>query len=188
MISTEIKKFDSIPYVKKNKIKETRIKYHDSLKVGVEFYNLTDFEGYKYIEIDTYENFLVDNNNNMYNIIIYEKNDYNYAIIAVLEKNIGVGELSPIWKKTKKYVSSVIIYPKDYKPCWNYSFTNEDINCCLFVVFNTKKINLNKEQGLTDKNRASMISQKAFKVWEIDEKTNQFIEKNIEEHLNIECY
>lgn len=174
--------------IKKTSKEEIKPILLDTLKVGSKFYRLSDFKDYRYIEIDTYENFLVDNNDNMYHIIIYEKDDFRYAVIGVLENNIGEGELSPLWKKTIKTVTDVIKYPKSYEACWNYSFTDSDIKCCLFMVFDTEKVDYDLKKGLNDNNREEILSKKAFKVWKINDTTNKFEKQDLEEYINLLCY
>ncbi len=79
---------------------------------------------YKYIDIDPYEDFMT-HDNEMYNIIVYEKDNYEYAILVSLEENIGMGELSPEWRKTKKTIVDYIVYSRKHKRCWHHSFKND---------------------------------------------------------------
>lgn len=166
------------------------IKTIDSLFVGAEFYHLDAFKHYKFIEMEPYEELLTDNDNNMYHIMIYEKFETKYTLLVVLEENIGEGELSSIWKKTKKRVVDIIDYPKTNEICWHYSFKNENlIECCLFVIFDTNKVNIGLDQELKDTLRNEIIKNNALSVWNINYQTNK-LEKVKNKNLldNIECY
>ncbi len=138
----------------------------DSIYVGASFYKINSLKNFQFIGIDPYEDFLIDNDNNMYNVIIYQKNNIEYAILVLLEENIGMGELSPEWKKTKKTILDYIKYPKGYKKCWYHSFKNDDeIECCLYVI----------QHSLNDN----------FKSWRIDYEKRKFI--LINKHIVFEC-
>ena len=139
----------------------------DSIYIGASFYKINSFKNFKFIDIDKNEDFLIDNDI-MYNIIVYQKNNLEYAVLSVLEENIGMGELSSEWKETKKTIVDYIKYPIDYnKICWHHSFINEnDIECCLYVVYNS--------------------IDKKFKAWRIDYK-NQKI-KYLDKFIDFECY
>jgi len=79
----------------------------------------------------------------MYHIVIYKKEEFKYALLVVLEKNINEGELSPIWKKTKKKIVDIIKYPTNYANCWYYSLSdNINITDQLFVIANIKNLDL----------------------------------------------
>ncbi len=170
------------------RITELNSQINDTIKKGISFYRLTDFKGYKYIEMDPYEDFLINENNDMYHVIIFEKKEFRYTIIAVLDKNIGEGELSDLWKKTKKEVTDIIKYEKRFSPCWNYSFRDDNVTCCLFPVFDEDKINYDPNLGVTDENRKEITSKGAYQVWQIDEKVNRFVKLKNSENTNIECY
>lgn len=138
----------------------------DSIYRGASFYAIKALREYQFIDIDPYENFMI-HDNEMYNIIVYEKDNNEYAILVLLEENIGMGELSPEWKKTKKIIVDYIIYSRKYKRCWYHSFKNDaDIECGLYVIMDS----LHSE----------------FKSWKIDYNKQKFIPSN--RNINIECY
>lgn len=143
------------------------VQKQDSIYRGVEFYCLTDFNGYLFKEIEPYEEFLVDDSNNMYNLIVYEKENTEYTVLALLEENIGMGELSEEWKKTKKTIVDYVKYSKGYRKCWYHSFNNEDdIECCLFVIQDT----VNKK----------------FRSWRIDYDKKELVP--LVKSIDFECY
>lgn len=162
---------------------DNNLKSIDSIYIGVEFYKLNDFKNYQFVEMEPYEEFLTDDKNNMYHIMVYKKNQVKYALLVILEKNINEGELSPLWKKTKKRVLDMIKYPEANETCWYYSYSrNEDVlNSNFYVIVDLKKLNLNAE--LDEKNE-EIKRRKLLTVWSINYETKEFNKINNLEIVN----
>lgn len=165
-----IKVKDSIVYKQTKKKESLKIKNSivlDSIYKGAIFYEINSFKDFQYIDIDPYEDFLIDNGN-MYNIIVYQNNNIDYAILSVLEENIGMGEHSFEWKNTKKTIIDFLKYPKKYKRCWYFSFINETdiVEEHLYLI----------QDSISGK----------FKSWRIDFENQKFIP--FKKNIDFECF